>query len=135
VRFNQQLLTKITAVAALVVGVFLVIGGYGHLQGTWGGLTDNNELSGLETFTMLASGGVLLIPGLINIVSCIWIWRAKPKALLFSILVTLIAFAYLFYLLVNGVPNHPIGFFALLLAAYLLLLLYTRSDLKKLELG
>jgi hypothetical protein len=126
---NQQVLTKITAVAALVVGVFLALGGFGHLQGTWGGISNNDELSGLQIFAMLASGGVLLIPGLINIGSCIWIWRAKPKALLINTMVTLLAFAYLVYLLIAGVPNHPIGFFAIILAAYLVLLFNARKSL------
>jgi len=119
----------LTASASLVVGVFLVMGGYGHLNAVIPIWLAQDQSFGISSLVLLATGGVLLLPGVINLVTCWWIWRRRKWAFVLSLAATSASFLYLAYLLITGVPGHPIVFFAVLIGAYLALLVYAWSNL------
>ena len=120
-KLDRLLLAKLAAVAAVIVGIFLVLGGYGHLEAI---LAEQGD--GAGSLTRLASGGVLLIPGIFNIGLAWFLWQSRSWAYLTALLVTLVAFAYLVYLFITGVPGHPIGLFCGILGAHVGLLLAAR---------
>jgi len=128
---DYKLLCKISAFAAVLVGVFLILGGYGHLEAIIAGIRSQGEQPGMAFLPRMATGGVLLIPGLFNIAASPWIWLGKSQALLLSLVLTLASFLYFVYLLVVGVPDHPIAAFAVIVGAYLALLIFTRSRIGK----
>ena len=81
---------------------------------------------------MMATGGVLLVPGLLNLGLAWWILRGRRFAIVTAFLGTLAAFAYLFYLFLVGVPDHPIATFVIIVGAYLALLAAALRSLKQL---
>jgi hypothetical protein len=120
---NKRWLFRFTSVAAFVVGVFLILGGAGHLQAIYEQIQTNHLTINFGLIPALASGGVLVIPGALNLFICPWIGKGGNRAVLWCIFATLAAFLYLAYLMVTGVPDHPIMLFTLIVGAYLVLLI------------
>ncbi|MEM1412818.1 MAG: hypothetical protein AAGH19_10720 [Pseudomonadota bacterium] len=118
---------RLVAVFAGVVGVFLLLGSFGHLDAT---MSLVRGLS-LPTLLLLFPGVLLLGIGLFNLLASWGLWNGKP--LIYSVAVGIngLLLAYLAFLLLRGVPGHPLWFFTGLVGAYFLLLMAVRQHLRK----
>lgn len=113
---------RITALAAAVVGIFLLLGSFGHLGATWA-LVQGTSLAGL---LLLLPGVFLLGLGLFNLAATWGLWKGSRP--LYSIAVALngIFLAYLAFLFLSGLPGHPLWFFILMMGIYCSLLAVVR---------
>ena len=116
---------KAVAIVAVLVGIFLVLGGWGHLQavgpGVWGaedGVTSAGAIKLLPT-------AILLVGGLLNIALCKPLWDSRQWAYAVCIVITAAALVYLFYLLLSDLQDHPIPVFVGIVSAYLFSLIVT----------
>lgn len=116
-------------VAALLVGIFLILGGQGHLAAMLEVVRESRQPLGFEHLSILATGGILLVPGMLNLGLAWWILRGRRAAVLTALLATLAAFVYLVYLLIIGVPDHPIATFVIVLGVHLFMLAATLKGL------
>ena len=104
---------RAAAIVALLYGVFLLLGGNGHLQAV---LPMLREGAG-DNFLFLPAA-ILMGAGLVHIVLAPWLWTGRRAA---CVAATVTAFAvgnYLIYLLVTGVPDHPLAVFSVLTWAW-----------------
>lgn len=115
-------LYRVAAGGGVVLGVFLLLGGFGHLQAVRPALEQAGSTSDASAFALLLPALMLLTTGLIDIALCRALWRGSAWSLNLALLSNTLATTYLMYLLAQGVPGHPIGLFLALVASFVLLL-------------
>lgn len=113
---------RLTALVAAAVGVFLLLGSFGHLGATWS-LVRGTSLAGM---LLLLPGIFLLGLGLFNLFATWGLWKGSRP--LYSVAVALngIFLAYLAFLLLSGLPGHPLWFFIAMMGLYCGLLAVVR---------
>ena len=119
-------LHALAAVGGLVMGVFLLLGAYGHYAAVWPMLDAPLDEG---RFRLLLPGLMLALPGVINIVVCRAVWVGARWSVNLSLAANILAAVYLGYQLFRGVPGHPIGLFLALVSSYTLLLVAIRLGL------
>ena len=113
---------RLAALFATSVGVFLLLGSFGHLGATWPMLQGVS----LPSVLLLLPGVLLLAVGLFNVLASWGLWNGKRPVYSFAVGLNGLLLAYIAFLLARGVPGHPLWFFTLMVAAYLLLLAVVR---------
>ncbi|MEE4173671.1 MAG: hypothetical protein V2I57_05410 [Xanthomonadales bacterium] len=113
---------RLAALAAAAVGVFLLLGSFGHLGATWP-MVRETSLAGL---LLLLPGIFLLGLGLFNLLATWGLWKGSPALYSAAVALNGIFLAYLAFLLVSGVPGHPLWFFTLMIGIYCCLLAAVR---------
>ena len=119
-------LHTLAAVGALLVGVFLIMGAYGHFQAVWPMITGD-----APNATALAMPGIILAAtGILSVGLCKMLRGGVSAAFDANLVIDSLALGYFLYLLGMGnVPDHPIGVFAGVMACNLVLLAVTRLGL------
>ncbi len=115
-------LHTLCAVGAVLVGTFLLMGAYGHLEAVL-------PIEGDGAFALVLPGLILASGGLVNLALCKWLWDGSERALSGALVINALALVYLLYLLAIGVPGHPVAMFTGIVACYWALLLATRLGL------
>jgi hypothetical protein len=69
---------KIAAVAAVPVGVLLLLGGWGHLSAVLESRA--GEPFDYRFVSLLTTSGILMFPGLVSLLSCYWLWHGRVAA-------------------------------------------------------
>jgi hypothetical protein len=113
---------RITALVAAAVGVFLLLGSFGHLGATWA-LVQGTSLAGL---ILLLPGIFLLGLGLFNLAATWGLWKGSRPLYSTAVALNGIFLAYLAFLLLSGLPGHPLLFFILMMGIYCSLLAVVR---------
>lgn len=111
-------INRLAAVAAALVGVFLVLGGTGHLNATW-----STAMAGSPQ--LLIPGIILCLGGLFNLWASMVLWRRQSSLDKVALGVNIAVFAYLGVLMWDGVPDHPISSFTVVVGLFLALLLFS----------
>ncbi len=109
---NRTILARVTGIYAVVVGVFLLLGAWGHLAAVWP-----------TSLKILMPGLFLAAAGVLNLALCRGLWCAQPRALRWAAIGTGLAFLWLLSLFIGGVPGHPISTFTVIVGLYLALVL------------
>ena len=115
-----------TASSALLVSAWLIAGAYGHLAAVLPVTAGDGNRNG---FTLLLPGLLLGFAAALNAALCKWLWDGRIQALNVAIVLNAALLIYLIYLLLRGVPGHPLASFSAIVATFLLLLVATRSGL------
>ncbi len=113
---------RLAAVLAAAVGVFLLLGAFGHLDAVWALARDWS----FESLLLLLPGAILLVIGLFNLLATGPLWTGRPGVLSIALGLNTGLLAYLVYLLLRGVPGHPLLFFTGLVSGLLVLLAVSR---------
>ncbi|QFT55153.1 hypothetical protein [Microbulbifer sp. THAF38] len=125
---QRNALYRLAAISAVILGLFLTLGAQGHLVAIWPMVTSEG--------TDLSHGLLLMLPSMmlagaavLNLLLCKPLWQERGYALNVTLASNLLTMSYLFYLMIRGVPNHPIGVFLALEMSFVLLLVVTRAGL------
>jgi hypothetical protein len=113
---------RLTALAAAAVGIFLLLGSFGHLGATWP-LVKETSVAGL---LLLLPGIFLLGLGLFNLFATWGLWKGSQPLYSTAVGLNGIFLAYLAFLLLSGLPGHPLWFFILMMGIYCGLLAVVR---------
>ncbi|AWF81646.1 hypothetical protein BTJ40_12870 [Microbulbifer sp. A4B17] len=125
---QRNALYRLAACGAVVLGLFLLLGAQGHFAAIWPLVTSDSI--GLSRRLLLILPGVMLAgTAVLNLLLCKPLWQERRYALNVTLAGNLLTTSYLFYLMIRGVPNHPIGIFLALEMSFVLLLLVTRNGL------
>ncbi|UHQ55794.1 hypothetical protein [Microbulbifer sp. YPW16] len=125
---QRNSLYSLAAVGAVLLGALLTLGAYGHFAAVWGQMI--SEDTALPRRLLLMLPGVTLAgAAVLNILLSKPLWQARGYALTATLVGNLVATAYLVYLLVRGVPGHPIGIFLALEMSLVILLVSIRAGL------
>jgi hypothetical protein len=120
-------LPPLSAIGAVLVGVFLLLGAYGHLEAVLPAVASDG---GAGSFRLLLPGTVLALGGIMNIVFCRLLWTGSRVAQHVALVINSLVLMYLIYLLVRGMPDHPITIFTGVVACNLAVLASTRAGLR-----
>jgi hypothetical protein len=113
---------RVTAFVAAAVGVFLLLGSFGHLGATWP-MVQGTSLAGM---LLLLPGVFLLGLGLFNLLATWGLWKGSRPLYSAAVALNGIFLAYLAFLLLSGLPGHPLWFFTLMMGIYCSLLAVVR---------
>ncbi|MFK7957336.1 MAG: hypothetical protein AB8B96_14660 [Lysobacterales bacterium] len=115
-------LYTLAAAAGALLGLLLLAAAFGHFAAVWPAIDENTTVSGTKRLLLLLPGLVLTVAGLINVLTCRALWIGMKWALHTALAFNGITATYLVYLLSQGVPGHPIGFFlTLVLSSFVML--------------
>jgi hypothetical protein len=103
---------KLVAWAAGIVGLLMVVGGTGHLVGVIGAAVHRHKLFNFRLVSLLAIGGMLLYPGLLNLGISRSIWLGRQWAFVMSAFATVALLAYGILLMFMKTPPDPTDPFA-----------------------
>ncbi|MEM7612092.1 MAG: hypothetical protein AAF270_10455 [Pseudomonadota bacterium] len=117
----RNLLPRTAAIGGVLLGLMLAAGAYGHIFAVWS-MIDANR-------TLLLPALSLAFASLINIALCPPLWVGEQWAVTAALIANAAATGYLVYLLLQGVPNHPIGFFVALVSSHVVVLGAVRAGL------
>ena len=107
----------------LLLGAFLLLAAYGHFSAVWPAVEAAMGRSEDSRYSLLLPGLLLVFTGLINISLCRALWTGTRWALHLALFFNTLAAMYFVYLLVSqGAPDHPIGPFVAMVSSYLILL-------------
>lgn len=124
----RNALYNLAAVGAVFLGALLTLGAYGHFVAVWAQMMDGD--AGLQRRLLLMLPGAMLAgTAVLNILLSKPLWQARRYALTAALVGNLITMLYLVYLLMQGVPGHPIGVFLALEMSYVILLVGIRAGL------
>ena len=115
-------LHRVASGSGVLLGAFLLLGGFGHLFGVRAPLAETVSPSDQSLFALLLPTVVLIGAGLTNIGLCRSLWRGHEGALNGALLVNALTMVYVASLLPRDVPGHPIGTFLALAACHVVLL-------------
>ncbi|WP_444946626.1 hypothetical protein ACJJIP_08275 [Microbulbifer sp. VTAC004] len=125
---QRNALYRLAAISAVILGLFLTLGAQGHFTAVWPLVASDGM--GLSRRLLLMLPGVMLAgTAVLNFLLCKPLWQVRGYALNVTLAGNLLAMCYLFYLMIRGVPNHPIGVFLALEMSFVLLLVATRAGL------
>lgn len=121
-------LYNLAAAGALFLSAFLTLGAYGHFVAIWAeAMSEDTTL--LRRLLLLLPGAVLAGTAALNVLLSKPLWQGRSYALTATLAGNLLAMFYLIYLMIQGVPNHPIGVFLAMEMSFVILLLAIRSGL------
>lgn len=119
-------LHKLTALGAVLVGVFFLAGAYGHFEAVWPLITGEAA----NRTALIVPGAILAAAGVICLALCKPLWDGVGAALDGALVINVLALGYFLFLMGKGeVADHPIGIFTGVVACNLVLLLATRFGL------
>ncbi|WP_078085613.1 hypothetical protein [Microbulbifer mangrovi] len=121
-------LYRLAAVGALLLSIFLALGAYGHFVAVWLQLA-GEDTALLRRLLLMLPGVTLAGTATLNILFSKPLWQARDYALTATLTGNLAAMLYLIYLMIQGVPDHPIGVFLALEMSLVILLLGIRAGL------
>ncbi|GAB2877209.1 hypothetical protein ACCI51_19080 [Microbulbifer echini] len=125
---QRNALYRLAAIAAVILGLFLTLGAQGHFVAIWPLVTSDGM--GLSRGSLLMLPGVMLAgTAVLNFLFCKPLWQERGYGLNVTLAGNLVTTSYLLYLMIRGVPNHPIGIFLALEMSFVLLLVGTRAGL------
>ncbi|BBM03224.1 hypothetical protein [Microbulbifer sp. GL-2] len=125
---QRNALYRLAAIGAVILGLFLTLGAQGHFAAVWPLVTSDGM--GLSRRLLLILPGVMLAgTAVLNFLLCKPLWRERGYVLNVTLAGNLLTMGYLLYLMIRGVPNHPIGVFLALEVSFVLLLVATRAGL------
>ncbi|MFC6635598.1 hypothetical protein [Microbulbifer taiwanensis] len=124
----RNALYNLAAVAAVFLSVFLTLGAYGHFAAVWVQMM-GEDTAMLRRLLLMLPGAMLAGTAVLNILLSKPLWQARGFALTVALAGNLLTMAYLVYLLIRGVPGHPIGTFLALEMSYFILLVGIRAGL------
>jgi hypothetical protein len=75
---TSQWPSRVAAILAVVVGLFLVLGGVGHLIAIL--KTRAGQPFDYRFVSLVTTSGILIFPGLVGIVTSFWLWRGRTWA-------------------------------------------------------
>ncbi|MEM9305370.1 MAG: hypothetical protein AAGE01_24895 [Pseudomonadota bacterium] len=122
-------LPRVASGAGVFVGIFLLLGGLGHLSGVQAALERAAATPDESTFILILPALLLISAGAINLGLCIPLWRGLGWSINSALIANVLTTAYVAYLLSAGVPDHPIGTFLAILASFVVLLGALRAGL------
>ncbi|GMG86269.1 hypothetical protein [Biformimicrobium ophioploci] len=125
---QRNALYNLAAVGAVLLGLLLILGARGHFVAVWAQLTDEDTDS-LRRVLLILPGAMLAGTAALNLLLCKPLWQARRYALNLTLAGNLLATAYLIYLMIRGVPGHPIGVFLALEMSYVIFLAGIRAGL------
>ena len=125
---QSNALYNLAAVGAVFLGVLLTLGANGHFVAVWAQMVDSDAALQRRLLLMLP-GAMLAGTAALNILLSKPLWQARRYALTAALIGNLITMLYLVYLLMQGVPGHPIGVFLALEMSFVILLLGIRAGL------
>jgi len=88
---------KLAAVLAVIVGVFLLLAGGGHLSAILA--TRAGQPFDYRFVSLLTTSGILMIPGVVALATSYWLWRGRSWAYVSCLLSTGALLLYLSLLL------------------------------------
>jgi len=121
-------LYNLAAVGALLLSALLTLGAYGHFVAVWSQIT-GEDTALLRRFLLMLPGAILAGTAALNILFSKPLWQARGYALSATLAGNLFAMLYLIYLMIQGVPDHPIGVFLTLEMSMVILLIAIRGGL------
>ncbi|WP_444893691.1 hypothetical protein ACJJIE_04465 [Microbulbifer sp. TRSA001] len=125
---QRNALNRLAACGAVVLGLFFLLGAQGHFVATWPLVTSDGI--GLSRRLLLMLPGVMLAgTAVLNLLLCKPLWQERRYALNVTLAGNLLTMSYLLYLMIRGVPNHPIGTFLALEMSFVMLLVGTRAGM------
>ncbi|WP_444936050.1 hypothetical protein ACJJIW_18790 [Microbulbifer sp. JMSA004] len=125
---QRNALNRLAACGAVVLGLFFLLGAQGHFVATWPFITSDGI--GLSRRLLLMLPGVMLAgTAVLNLLLCKPLWQERRYALNVTLAGNLLTMSYLLYLMIRGVPNHPIGTFLALEMSFVMLLVGTRAGM------
>ncbi|MEO0424275.1 MAG: hypothetical protein AAF184_18190 [Pseudomonadota bacterium] len=127
VGFNA--LYRVAAGLGGLLGVFLLMGAYGHVEATAASPERSVPALSADWFALMLPALVLAAAGVTNVGVCMALWRGADWALQLALLATLSAVFYLIYLMTTDLPEHPVGLFLALVVCHLVLLAGIRAGL------
>ena len=77
---------KLAAVGAVIVGVFLLLAGGGHLTAILE--TRAGQPFDYRFVSLLTTSGILIVPGVVGIATSYWLWRGRTWAYVSCLLST-----------------------------------------------
>ena len=84
---------KLAAVFAVVVGAFLLLGGWGHLSAVLE--TRAGQPFDYRFVSLITTSGILIFPGVVSIATSYWLWQGKSWAYVSCLLSTSALMLYL----------------------------------------
>ena len=125
---QRNALYNLAAASAVFLGALLTLGAYGHFVAVWAQMLDGD--AGLQRRLLLMLPGAMLAgTAVLNILLSKPLWQARSYALIAALVGNLLAMVYLVYLLIRGVPGHPIGTFLALEMSFVILLVGIQAGL------
>ena len=120
---------RVAAIFAAVVGLFLMLGGAGHLAAILG--TRAGQPFDYHFASLLTTGGILMFPGVVGIATSYWLWQARTWAYVACLISASELMLYLVLLLYmkTQVPDtattagNEVYFMSGLVAAYIVVML------------
>jgi hypothetical protein len=97
---------RLAAVFAAIVGIFLLLGGWGHLSAVLASRA--GQPFDYRFVSLITTSGILMFPGLVGIATSYWLWRGKSWAYV-SCLVSGLALMLYLSLLVYMKSQMPDG--------------------------
>ncbi|WP_444931325.1 hypothetical protein ACJJIF_05965 [Microbulbifer sp. SSSA002] len=126
--FQRNALYRLAAFGAVILGLFFTLGAQGHFVAIWPVVTSGEM--GLSRRLLLMLPGVMLAGTVVlNLLLCKPLWQERGYALNVALAGNLLVMSYLLYLMIRGVPNHPIGVFLALEMSFVILLAGIRAGL------
>ena len=109
-------LDRLGAAGSAMLGLFLLVGGAGHLAAVWPGAAAHGSM------LVPMPGLLLLAAGVFNLAAGIWLWRGRTGWQWAALAANGVLAVYLARLLTTGVPDHPIGAFLVLVCGQVIIL-------------
>jgi len=126
---TRNALYSLAAAGAVLLGLFLLAGAGGHIVAVWPSLDAAANPTPGNPVTLLLPGGVLATTGVLNLGLSAPLWKGNRRALNWALACNIVAAAYCGWLLLRGVPDHPIGLFLAVTSSEVLLLSAVRAGL------
>lgn len=117
-----NMLPRLASVAGVLLGLFLMLGAYGHFAAVWPTLADSADATIFKRFVLIVPGAVLVLTGAINIGFCRLLWTSVAWTLKLALVFNMATVIYLTYLLTTDITGHPIGLFLALVSSHALVL-------------
>ena len=90
--------SRVAAVAAVIAGIFLLLGGGGHLSAVLESRA--GQPFDYRFVSLLTTSGILIFPGVVGIGASYWLWRGSAWAYVSCLLSALALMLYLVLLVV-----------------------------------
>lgn len=114
----------VVAGLAAGVGVFLLLGGFGHLAAIW----PPAEGFTVEFVVLLLPALLLLGIGSFNLLVTRALWLGSARVYSMALGLNGVLMAYLLYLLFSGVPGHPLMTFVAIVGVFIAALAFVRMS-------
>ena len=99
---------RIAAIIAVPSGIMMILMGGGHLSAIIGNAMANDVPFNFRLVSLLTTGGMLVLPGILSVVMSYWIWKGRNWAFATCTVSTTMLMIYL-TLLMYMKANDPAG--------------------------